>query len=216
MKKLFTSLLLAATTALSAQAQAPVKILVIDMAKIYNGHYQTEEQNAKLRADEAKAQDDIAAMNQQGNQLVEQYKEFADQTNNPVSSAADKAKAAGEAQKRLDQIQQKKQEIGAFAQNVQEGLRQRLATFRSMLFEDIGRIATDIAKRKGATLLIDKSGPSYLGVPVVVYSDPSLDITDEVIAEIAKTKPAAGAAPTPSAAPAAGSGPKITVPSVGK
>jgi len=44
-------------TALVAQAQPAPKILLVDMAKLYDGHYKTEEQNAKLKVDQQKAQE---------------------------------------------------------------------------------------------------------------------------------------------------------------
>ena len=41
--------------AFAAQAQAPVKLAVVDMAKLYDTHYKTLEQNAKIQADDQKA-----------------------------------------------------------------------------------------------------------------------------------------------------------------
>jgi len=61
-------------TALVAQAQPPIKLLVVAMDKLYDTHYKTEEQNAKLRADEQKAQEEVEKMNKEGNALVEDYK----------------------------------------------------------------------------------------------------------------------------------------------
>jgi outer membrane protein len=81
-----------------------------------------------------------------------------------------------------------------------------------------------VAKRKGATLLIDKAGPSMIGVSNIIYSDAAYDITDDVMAEINKSRPAgaaaAAAAPAqksaPAAAPApAAGGPSISVPGIG-
>ena len=85
MKKTITSLSLFAAIALSAvvaQAAAPT-ILVVDMAKLYDSHYKTDEQNAKLRADEQKAQEEIEKMNKDGNVLVDEYKGLSEQANNP-------------------------------------------------------------------------------------------------------------------------------------
>nr|MBP6508804.1 OmpH family outer membrane protein [Opitutaceae bacterium] len=114
-------------------------------------------------------------------------------------------------------IQRKTNEVRTFEQNTQRSLQGRIRTFRDLMFEEIGKIATDVAKRKGAGLLLDKSGPSLLGIPGVVYSDSALDITDEVMKEINKDRPAAGAtATTPAAsAPATSSGsdaPTIKIP----
>ncbi|NBQ58518.1 MAG: OmpH family outer membrane protein [Opitutaceae bacterium] len=218
MKKIITSLSIFAAMALSAvvaQAAAPT-ILVVDMAKLYDSHYKTEEQNAKLRADEQKAQEEIEKMNKDGNVLVEEYKGLSDQANNPSLTDAAKAKSQGEAAKKLDEIQRKKNEIGTFAQNTQRSLQQRLQNFRSVMLEEISKIASDVGKRKGATLLLDKAGPTLIGVSSVIYADASYEITDDVMKEINKDRPAASAAPAPApaAAPAATETPKITVPGV--
>ena len=63
-------------------------------------------------------------------------------------------------------------------------------TFKGQMFAEISRIATEIAKRKGATLLLDKAGPSMMGVSNILYYDPSLEITDEVIAAANRDRPA--------------------------
>jgi outer membrane protein len=197
MKKTITSLSIFAAIALSAvvaQAAAPT-ILVVDMAKLYDSHYKTEEQNAKLRADEQKAQEEIEKMNKDGNVLVEEYKGLSDQANNPSLTDAAKAKSQGEAAKKLDEIQRKKNEIGTFAQNTQRSLQQRLQNFRSVMLEEISKIASDVGKRKGATLLLDKAGPTLIGVSSVIYADASYEITDDVMKEINKDRPAASAAP---------------------
>ena len=87
------------------------------------------------------------------------------------------------------------------------------------MLEEISKLATDVAKRKGATLLLDKAGPTGIGISSLVYSDPGFEITDEVMKEINKDRPAASTtapvapAAAPVAAPAGGS-PGITVPGV--
>jgi outer membrane protein len=203
-----------ALTALVAQAQPAPKLLVVDMAKLYDSHYKTEEQNGKLRADEQKAQEEIEKMNKDGNTLVDEYKGLSDQSNNPALTADAKAKSQNEAQKKLEEIQRKKNEIATFAQNTQRSLQQRLQTFRSLMLEEISKVATDVAKRKGSTLLLDKAGPTLIGVSNVIYADAAYDITDEVMKEINKDRPAGSVAPAASAAPASADSPKITVPGV--
>ena len=68
------------------------------------------------------------------------------------------------------------------------------------MLEEITKVATDVAKRRGATLLLDKSGPSLIGISNLIYTDAGFDITDDVSAEINKSRPA-GAAAAPAAAP---------------
>ena len=220
MKKSIHSLLALAAfsaTALIAQAQPALKILTVDMAKLYDGHYKTEEQNAKLRGDEQKAQEELDKLNKEGNSLVEKYKELVDQSNNPAATADAKAKAQTESQRLLQDIQRKQGEVQTFQTNTRNTLQQRIQNFRSMMVEEISKTAVEIAKRKGATVLIDKSGPTLIGVSNVLYADSGYDITEEVSKEVNKDRPAAAAAPaTPAAAPKAeqpkSDAPMITVP----
>ena len=223
MKKTIHSLIALAAfsaTALFAQAQPAPKIFVVDMAKLFDNHYKTEEQQAKLRTDEQKAQEELDKLNKEGNSLVEKYKELADQSNNPAATAEAKSKAQTEAQRMLEQIQHKQQEVQSFQVNTRNSLQQRMQTFRSLMIEEISKIAVDIAKRKGATILIDKSGPSLIGVSNFLYTDPAYDITDDVAKEINKDRPAASSSSSssaPAAAPKANESsdsPKITVPGV--
>jgi outer membrane protein len=221
MKKPIQSILAIAALALPAlttHAQNAPKILVVDVAKIFDGHYKTQEQQAKLQADEAKAQDQMSQITKERNALIEQFKELDEQTKNPAATAEAKAKAQGEAQKKYEEIQQKTTEQNSFYQNTSNTLRQRFQTFKTLMVEEITKIAVEIAKKKGATFLLDKSGPTLIGVSNILYYEPSLDITDEVMAEINKDRPAVTPTPTTAtaapAAPAAGETPKITVPGI--
>ena len=207
-----------AAAALFTQAQPAPKILVVDMAKLYDSHYKTEEQNNKLRGDEQKAQEELDRLNKEGNVLVEKYKELAEQANNPAVTAEAKNKAAADAQRMMEDIRRKQTEVQSFQQNTRNSLQQRIKNFRDLMIEEISKIAVDVAKGKGATLLIDKSGPTLIGVSNVIYSDASYDITEDVLKAINKDRPASAAAPA-AAAPAADSGsdsPKITLPGVKK
>jgi len=209
-------------TALIGQAQPAPKIFVVDMAKLYDNHYKTEDQNNKLRSDEQKAQEELDKLNKEGNALVEQYKEFADQANNPTATAEAKSKAQNEAQRLIEEIQRKQREVASFQQNTRNSLQQRITNFRSLMIEEISKTAVDIAKRKGATLLLDKSGPSLIGVSNILYSDNAYDITDEVQREIDKGRPASSPstssapAPAPAATDTKSDSPAITFPGAKK
>ena len=194
--------------AVAAQAQPAPKVLVIDLAKIYDGHYKTEEQNAKLKSDQQKAEDDLQKLNTEGNALVKQFNDLKDQLNNPTLSADGKVKAQKDLEDKGQEIQRKQAEVTSFRTNVQRSLQQRINTFKQFLLEEISKTATEIAKKKGATLLFDKSGPSLIGVSSLVYFDSAYDITDEVSKEVNKDRPA-GSVAAPAAAATAPAAPAV-------
>ena len=79
--------------------------------------------------------------------------------------------------------------------------------------EEISKVAAEVAKRKGITLLLDKSGPSLLGVPAVLYYDSGLEITADVLTEINKDKPED--APEAEAPAAGADAPAVSFPAAG-
>jgi outer membrane protein len=194
-------------------AQPAVKLVVVEMAKVYDNHYKTEEANAKFRDAESKAQEQIEELKKQGQILVDEYKELVEQSKNTLLTAEARAKAEADSQKKLEDIQRKQSDVQGFVQNTQRSLQQRIKTHRDLLLEEISKVVTDIARRNGATLVVDKSGPTLFGIPSVLYADPAYDITDTVLAEVNKDRPA----PAPAAAPAAATpatGTQFKVPNV--
>src|SRR5688572_2552696 len=110
--------------ALTAAAQPALKILVVDMAKLYDNHYKTLDYNAKLQSDDQKAQEEVSKLNTEGDALVAQYRTLAEQVNNPALSADAKNKAQNDAQKKLEEIQVKQREVQTFIQQTRQSLEQ--------------------------------------------------------------------------------------------
>jgi len=230
MKNLTHSLLSAGVffaASLFANAQTP-KVATVDMEKIFNTHYATVAEQAKLKSSGEKAQQELDAMIKERDDLVNKYKASLEQANNPLTTGDAKTQAQAATQKIGQEAQAKVQDINKFAGDARQAMQQQFQNFRSLLVEEISKTATRIAKDKGATLLFDKSSVSAAGVPIVLYADSSFDITADVQSEIAKNKPADMPAapssasagmpmPMPSAptdsAPASGA-PSITVPNV--
>jgi outer membrane protein len=208
--KLFLAAAIAGLFAVAVKAQPAPKVFVVDMAKLYDGHPKTEEQNAKLKADQQKAEEELQKINGEGNALVEQFKTLEEQVNNPTLSADAKTKLQQDMQAKGQEIQRKQAEVNQFRGNTQRSLQQRINNFKQFLLEEISKTAVEIAKKKGATLLLDKSGPTLIGVPSLLYFDPAYDITEEVAKELNKGGTSSAAA---AAKPASGEAPSVSFPS---
>ena len=211
MNKMIRTLLTVAALALgstSLLAQPAVKLVVVDMARVFDNHYKSEEANAKFRDAEQKAQEQAEEIRKQGQTIVDEYKELDEQAKNSLLTPEARSKAQADAQKKLEEIQRKQNELQSFMQNTQRSLQQRIKTHRDLLLEEISKTVADMAKKAGATLVVDKSGPTLFGIPAVIYADPAYDMTDDVIKEVNKDRPAPAAVPAP--APAAGTAPAKT------
>jgi outer membrane protein len=195
-----------------ARADDGPKIAVVDMQKVVKGHYETQTEEAKWRSDSEKAQKEFDVLTKDAQDLYNQIKEDQDQSNNPTATADAKAKAVSEGQQKNAQLQQKLQERQKFQNDTQQLMQQRVIQFRTMIVDEVSKVAITVAKRHGATLVLDRGS--------TIFADPSYDITQEVVDEINKNRPAnLPALPAePAAAPSSSSSstvvPKITVPGV--
>ena len=71
-----------------------------------------------------------------------------------------RAKADDDAKKKMDEITTKQNELNSFKQTVQRQFQERVQTIHNGIVSSINIAATNVAKRHGATLLLDKSGIS--------------------------------------------------------
>lgn len=181
-----------------AAAQPALKVATVDMNRLLKDYYKSAEATAKLQEAGKKAEAQIEAMNKQGKDLIDQFKEMEEQSKSLLLSAEARNKATEDAKAKFEEIQRKDADVKSFAANTQRALQQRTATTIQLLLEEIQKVAVDISKKKGATMLIDSSGPSQLGIPSLLYSDAAYDITEEVLTAINKDAP-----PPAPAAPAA-------------
>jgi len=205
--------------ALGLSAQPVPKIVTADMGKLLEGYYKTDEQMTKIRAEQEKAQAELERMSKELNQVVEQYKEAADQSKSTLLTPEARAKAESDMAAKADDIRRRQAEGQNYGQNAQRQIQQRAQTVRSLLLDEITKKVKEIAKNKGATFVVDSSGMTALGIPAVIYADPAYDITNDVMTEINRDRPAtppaaAPGAPAPAAAPAAPGTdtPAVTVP----
>ena len=192
-----------ASAAFVAQAQSPApKIAVVDMAKLYDTHYKTASELAKLKVDQNSAQAQYDQMTKDLNALKAGVDELVEQAKNPTATPDAVKKAQDDAQAKYEQLQARANDRNTFQTTVTREFQTRMQNFHDMMMEDIGAKAVEIAKGHGASLLLDKSGVTVLGAKAVLFSDPSYDITDEVAAAIAKDKPVSETAPAGATTPA--------------
>lgn len=214
MLKQILTLIAFGAAALGLSAQPALKLLTVDVAKLFEGYYKTEQEVAKLKASGQKAQEELERMEKERNQMANQYKDTLDQSKNTLLTQEARAKAEADSAKMLEELQRRQTDLGTFKSNTEQLLNRQWNNIRSVLIDEIVKKVTEIGKSKGATLVMDRTSG-------IVYGDPAYDITEECLAAINKDRPvppppaAAPAAPAPAApAPAAATSaaPTVTVP----
>ncbi len=178
----FAALALAGAT-LGLQAEVALKVVTIDLGQLFEKYYKTEAQQEKIREDSKKAKEQFDALVKEREALVTQAKEIQEQAKNPVLSDEARKKAETDFEAKVGEVRSKEGEMQDFNQRIQQLLQQRMAQFQQSAVEEISKVATDIAKQQGASLVLNRG----MGV---VYADASYDITPAVLEAINKDRPA--------------------------
>jgi len=199
---------LALVAPIGAFAQGMGKVGTVDMQRAFKDYNKTKDAEAKIN--EAKN-----AAKKEYDDRAEAYKKALDEINNlnkqlesPALSADKKTGMAKERDDKIANIKSMEREISDFRQTRERQLQEQLMRMREGLVKEITDVVMEKVKAKSLDFVLDKSGASINGVPVVLYAPENIDFTNEIIETLNKPgratasakRPAAAASVTPAAA----------------
>src|SRR5213078_4950441 len=182
---------------IAAFAQGAGKIGTVDMQRAFKDYNKTKD--AEVKINEAKKEYDDRA---------EAYKKALDEINNlnkqlesPALSADKKTGMAKERDDKIANIKSMEREISDFRQTRERQLQEQLMRMREGIVKEITDVVVEKVKAKSLDFVLDKSGVSINGVPVVLYAPDNVDFTSEIIETLNKPGRATASTRKPAAAP---------------
>ncbi len=183
-------LFLASSLSIQAADTPALNLATVDVVKVMASYWKKQNSENQLQ-DAAKAAQDY--LQKEGAALEEIKKNFdaaAEQAQSSALTEDAKKRARTDAEKIYVQYQEKGQQAEQFKENKERELAQRRANDNAMFFSEIREAVLEIAKNRGATLVVDTSGRSNIGISAILYADQGFDITEDVIAVVNKSMPA--------------------------
>ncbi len=205
MKKLLSAALLASLAfPLSGFAQGALKIGTVDMNRAFKEYNKTKDAEKKIN--EAKD-----AAKKEYDERADGYKKALDEINKlnqqleaPALSADAKTQKAKERDEKITNIKNMEREITEFRQTREQQLQQQALRMREGIVQEITEVVMEKVKSGNMDLVLDKSGMSLNGVPLIIYSQPTAEFTNDVITALNKAgRATTDAAPAASASPVA-------------
>lgn len=211
-KTLILPLLIAAlvTGAGSASAQT-LKIGTVDMKKVFESYYKTKDAEARINEARNAAKKELDDRMDVYNKGVAEVKKFNEEIENPALGKENKEQKSKSRDEKVAELKTMEREINEFRVTREKQLQEQSVRMRGGIVDEINKVVSDRVKAENYQLVVDKSGPSLNGVPVVLFARDEFDFTGEVITALNKNKgkedPApkatgAAAAPASPAAPA--------------
>ncbi|HWL52304.1 MAG TPA: OmpH family outer membrane protein [Chthoniobacteraceae bacterium] len=200
MKKTLTisSLIAAIGMTLAVPAQADVKIGLVDMNKIFSSYYKTKDAEGKINNARAAAKTELDERMESYKHNIDAINKLNDELSKPELSKDAKAKKGKERDEKINSTKELEREITEFRASREKDLQAQALRMRDGIVKEITALIQERVKKDQYDLVLDKSGNSINGVPVVLFSKESSDFSDEIIETLNKDKPAESAS-TPAA-----------------
>ena len=178
------------TTLSAAVFAAEQKIAIIDLDRVVQEYYKTKivEANLKRQADIYK--DYAQKLLESLTKLRSEFTALRDASQNiTLTEAAQESKRLA-AQDKYREIVAKERELTTYDREKSAQLRDDRDREHAAILNDIRKAAEKHAALAGYTLILDKSAVSATGMPIVIYSSKTIEISETLLKELNTGRPA--------------------------
>ena len=174
----------------SAAGAAELRVATVDLDKVFTAHPKTQAAEAELKKAEEAIQGEMEKMLAEGRALEETVSKLIDAARNPMLNEEARLKKRDEAEDKKTELQEFQVRVRRTQETKLKQMREQLMKTRQGIVDELTVAVADFAKAEGYDLVLDRSGMTMNAVPMLVYSNPELDVTDQLIERLK-----AGAAP---------------------
>ncbi len=202
MKKLIITAVALSVLSLGHVASAQVasgRMVTVDLNKVFNEYYKTPIASAKLKDTAEVLNKENEALVTKYRQLIEELNKLRDDAEKPEFTAEVKEQKKKAIQEKLADTQKVQREIEEFRRTNQRELEAQTQRMRQTILKEIIEVVAKEAKDAGYTYVFDKSGNTLNGVPGIVYSQESADITEAIVKILNRNAPKTEAPKAPDA-----------------
>jgi outer membrane protein len=177
-----------ATCVAAAGGAAELKIVTVDLDKVFTAHPKTQAAEAELKKTEDAIQAEMDKMVAEGRALEEEVAKLREAAKSPVLTEEARLKKRNEAEDKLTELQEFQLRVRRTQETKLKQMREQVMKSRQAIVDELTAAVSDFAKASGYDLVIDRSGMTMNAVPLLTYSNPELDVTDQLIERLKKSE----------------------------
>ncbi len=185
--KILAVLMLAA--ALGGTASAQSRIATIDLKRVFDNYWKKKQAESQLQERFADMEKEDKNMLDDYKKVKEEYTGFIADANNQTLSPEERDKRKKSAEDKFRQMKEMEDTIMQYERTMRTTIADQKQRMGSNILKEIRVVVSAKAKAANLSLVVDTSGESVLGAPVVLYTNNENDMTDEVIKQLNSTAP---------------------------
>lgn len=163
---------------------AELRIATVDLDKVFTAHPKTQSAEAALKKTEDGIQAEMDQMVAEGRALEAEVTKLRESAKNPLLTEEARLKKNNEAEEKLTQLQEFQLRARRTQETKLKQMREQVMKSRQGIVDEMTAAVSDFAKAEGYDLILDRSGLTMNAVPLMVYSNPNLDVTEALIARM--------------------------------
>ena len=170
-------------------AAAELRIATVDLDKVFQSHPKTQKAEEGLKAAEVRIKADMEKMAGEARALQEEAQKLKEAANTPMLSESARMQKKLEAEDKLTELEEMQLRIRRTQESRLKQLRDQLMKTRQGIVDELMSALKTFAEEEGYDLIFDTSGLTMNAVPLAVYADESLDVTERIVERIGGTLP---------------------------
>lgn len=175
--------------ALSATANAELKVATVDVQKLFADYYKTHEAQAEVDKAAQTVQETNNTRAETIKKMEADFNDMVKRLQDPMLNEKDKKELEQKAQIKRQEVIALEQERRGFVERQLKSLQEQMKVRSAKIMGEITKITEGIATKGNYDLVLDKSAQALRSNQVFVYTKPGMDITPTVMKELNKDAP---------------------------
>jgi Skp family chaperone for outer membrane proteins len=174
---------------LTGSALAQGRVGTIDLRKVFDKYYLTQQFDAKLKEEATGVEKDLKGYDDDFKKAQKDYADLLAAANDQTLSSEERDKRKAAAEKKLLDIREIQQQGNQFKAGATTRLDEQRKRMRDNLLVQIRGVVNTKAKALGYTVVVDTAAETVNNTPVVLYNSGENDMTEAVLTTINATAP---------------------------
>lgn len=170
-------------------SHAQVKIGTVDMNKIFSAYYKTKDAEARINEARNSAKQELDERMDTYKKNLDEINKLNDSINKPALSKETVDSMTKERDDKIQETKNLEREITEFRETREKQLQEQAVRMRNGIVAEITKLVLDKVRSENYDIVMDRSGLSLNGVPILIFAKDGLDFSDDIITELNKNKP---------------------------
>jgi outer membrane protein len=169
---------------------ADTRIVFVNMDRIFNEFYKTKLADTQLKEQASQVMDERKKLQSDFEKLQADFNKLRDDAQNAALTEEVRAQRRTSAEEKLVEVRDYEQKIRRFDDTRRKQMEDQSRRMRKRIVDEIRDTIQTYARNQMFSAVLDTSGQTLNGIETVLYTEPRMDVTGEIIDVLNRGRPA--------------------------